>query len=367
MAAGFIQISKGLLAFFTDIVPAVFQFHPSFVGSIPDFFLRNPEFFREDFDQAVRHDLFACQCKERIHEINLSLYDLVHIVFDIFRIGGNDRAVVVVVRIRKFIPFVWNARVEDPVHILTDQPLHMAVGKLCRIALGLAWDGFDSHLIDLSRRRRRKNNGKSQFCKEGKPQRVIFVHVQYSWKSDRSVRSLFLWKRLVAKIPFIFIGEEVWNIGVGLFLSKTPLTTVSGDETSSAGKLVDCQTAVVGTSLTFCHGCFVCQIFNIFDREHGCLFAVICMVPFTGNQCCSKCSHDSGDIRADSLAVGDFFKAAQYSIVIESTALDNNVLTKFRCVGNLDNLEQRILDDGVGKTGGNIGNRSAFFLGLLYF
>ena len=37
------------------------------------------------------------------------------------------------------------------------------------------------------------------------------------------------------------------------------------------------------------------------------------------------------------------------------------------CAGDLDDLKQRVLDDGVSKTGGDIRNSSALLLGLFYF
>ena len=135
-----------------------------------------------------------------------------------------------VVCIREFVSLIRNTRVEDPVHILADQPLNMSMSKLGRITFGLAWDGFNSHLINLSGRRWRQDNGESKLGKERKPQRVIFIHVQDSWKSDRAVGRLFLWKRLISEIAFILVGEQIRNIGIGLFFSETAFTAVSGDE-----------------------------------------------------------------------------------------------------------------------------------------
>ena len=75
---------------------------------------------------------------------------LVHIVLDIFRIGGNDRAVVVVDCIRELVALVRDTRVEDELHTVTDQPGHMSVGKLGRIAFGFTWDGLNTQLVDLT-------------------------------------------------------------------------------------------------------------------------------------------------------------------------------------------------------------------------
>ena len=66
------------------------------------------------------------------------------------------------------------------------------------------------------------------------------------------------------------------------------------------------------------------------------------------------------------LAAGNLFKAAQNSIIIESTTLYNDIFSEFARIRKLDNLKQRILDDGVGKSGGNIRNGGAFLLRLFH-
>lgn len=46
---------------------------------------------------------------ERVAEGDGWITELVHIVFDIFRIGSNDRAVIMVDRIRELVAFVRDA------------------------------------------------------------------------------------------------------------------------------------------------------------------------------------------------------------------------------------------------------------------
>ena len=48
-------------------------------------------------------------------KIDFSVHNCIHIVLDIFRIGGYDRTVVMVVGILEFIPLIWNAGIEDDV------------------------------------------------------------------------------------------------------------------------------------------------------------------------------------------------------------------------------------------------------------
>ena len=82
-------------------------------------------------------------------EVYLSVYDRVHVVFDVLRVGGDDGAVVVIVCVFKFIPFIRNGRIEDVFDAFIDQPLYMPMSQLRRIALGFTRDGLNTQLVDL--------------------------------------------------------------------------------------------------------------------------------------------------------------------------------------------------------------------------
>jgi len=101
--------------------------------------------------------------------------------------------------------------------------------------------------------------------------------------------------------------------------------------------MIDRQAAVIRTSLAFCHSSRIFHGFNIFDGKHGCTFAV--NVTLTCDQCSTECAHDTGNIRTNGFAVGNLFKAPQYSVVVECSSLNNDVLTEFRCIGHLDNFK----------------------------
>ena len=91
--------------------------------------------------------------------------------------------------------------------------------------------------------------------------------------------------------------------------------------------MVDRQTAVIGTSAALCHRCPVFQRFDIFDGEHGSTFAF--HIAFPCDQGSTERSHDAGNVRADCVAACNFLKTSKNSIIIESTALHNNVLSQF--------------------------------------
>ena len=129
--------------------------------------------------------------------------------------------------------------------------------------------------------------------------------------------------------------------------------------------MVDRQTAVVGTSAALCHGCGVLHGFDIINGEHGSAFAV--RISFSGDQGGSKSAHDTGNVRADRLAVRNFFKASQNGIIIEGTALNDNMISKFLRAGYFNYFKKRVFDNGVSQAGRNIRYGSALFLSLLYF
>ena len=86
--------------------------------------------------------------------------------------------------------------------------------------------------------------------------------------------------------------------------ADTSLAAVSGDELTAAGKFVDSQAAAVGTApaLWPCW-CSYCSELILSIGEHW--LSAFGFVALSGNQRSTESSHDTGDIRADSLAVGD--------------------------------------------------------------
>ena len=359
-AAGFFQVLQGFFTLFLDIHMYGCKFFPGFMGG--SFYLGGRN-VREFFHKAVCKDLFGSKCQERVAESDGRIVKFVHIVLDVFRIGSNDRAVVVVDCIRELVALVRDARIEDKLHTVTDQPCDMSVSKFCRIAFGLTWDGFDTQLIDLTCGSRRKHHLIFQFGKESIPKRIILKHVQNTRDTDLSTGCLVCGKWLIGKNSLIFIVEKVRDMILVLFFSKSTLTAVSTDIFTAAGEFVDGQTAVVGTSAAVRHGGGVLQAVDLINGKHGSFFTLL--IAFPCDQSGTEGTHDSGDIRADSLTVGNFLKTAENRVIVEGTTLYNDVFSKLGSIGNLDNFVEGVFDNGVGKTSGDIGNLSAFLLGLL--
>ena len=165
---------QDFFAFFTHIIPGSCHFVPACAGRGSDLCCRN---VGKLFDQRLGSDFKGRKRHERIAEFHFPAANFLHIVLDIFRIGCNDRAVVVVVGIRSLVSFIEECRVEDERNALFNEPGHMTVGKLCRITFGFTGNGFDAQRINVVVGSRGQDDLIAQLCKKGKPERIVFIHI----------------------------------------------------------------------------------------------------------------------------------------------------------------------------------------------
>ena len=221
--------------------------------------------------------------------------------------------------------------------------------QFCRITFRFAWDRVDSKLINLSCGSRRQNDAESQFCEKGKPERIILILVQYTGDSDGATRRIFFVKRFITKIAFQFVCEQVRHFIFGLCFSKSAFTTVSGDEFPSAAEMTDRQTAVVRTAFALGQCCGIFQRLDLINGKH--CGSLTFYITFPCDQRSAESAHDAGDIRTDGFTPRDLFKTAQYGVIVESTALYDDMISEFGGVGNFDHLKQRIFDNGICKSG----------------
>ena len=187
-------------------------------------------------------------------EIHFSVHDRIHVVLDVFRIGSDDRAVVVVVGILKLIALVRDGRIEDALHAFIDEPLYMSVGQLRRITLGFTGDRFNSQLVDLPRGSGREYDPEAEFCEKCKPERIVLIHVEHTRDSDHAPFCFGLFERSVVEVAVELVVKQVRHLVFRPFFSESPLTAVSGDEFTAAAEMVDGQTAGVCTSPALGHG-----------------------------------------------------------------------------------------------------------------
>ena len=76
--------------------------------------------------------------------------------------------------------------------------------------------------------------------------------------------------------------------------------------------------------------------------------------------------HIPRDIRTDCINFRKLLERAQYRIVQERSALHDDLRAHLMRIADLDNLEERILDDRNSQPGSDIAHRCAFLLRLLH-
>src|SRR5699024_12612563 len=69
--------------------------------------------------------------------------------------------------------------------------------------LGLAGNGFDAQLVDLVRGSGREHYLVFQFGKEGVPERIILIEVQYTGNTDLAAGGLVRGQRLITEDPLV--------------------------------------------------------------------------------------------------------------------------------------------------------------------
>ena len=202
------------------------------------------------------------------------------------------------------------------------------------------------------------------------PERVELVHIQHTRDSDNSAVCFIFRKRFSSEQQLLLEIIEIRNVVFVLLQAKTALTAVSGYELSTAGEPVDGQAAVVRASLALGIVSGIFQRIDLVDGEHGGLFRR-CVLPafpfmeaFTRDQTGSESAHDAGDIGTDCFAVCCFFKCTKNTVVIEGSALYNDMTAQLRRIRDLDDLVECIFNDRVRQSCRDILHGRAFLLCL---
>ncbi len=112
---------------FAHVFPACFQLFPCLVNCILYIIFRNRKFPGQLFCQAFAENLFTLEGEEGMDKIYFPVHNRIHVVLNIFRIRGYNRAVVMIVGILKLISLMGNGGVEDARNSSIYQPLHMSV------------------------------------------------------------------------------------------------------------------------------------------------------------------------------------------------------------------------------------------------
>ena len=224
----FLHEFKDFFALFADIYAGLLKLLPAGLAGGAD--LLSGDIGAELSLHSFRDGADAGKGHERIAEFHFAVRDLLHVIADVFRIGGDDRAVVVVVRRGKLCALIEEGRIENKIHPFFDQPHDVSVSDLGRIAGGLAGNRLYAHLVDPVCRERRENYAEAQLREENSPEGIVLVHVQDTGNTDSASGRLIRGKRMVAEDPAEFVFVEVGHVVLRGFFAQAPLTAVAGDE-----------------------------------------------------------------------------------------------------------------------------------------
>ena len=194
--SGLLQEGQGLFALFADGLPGVRQLLPGgFRGGLHAVGRQ----FRKFLQQGLRHGAQIPEGHEGIAQHRLAVADGLHIVLDVLGVGRDDGAVVMVVGPLHLVPLIKQRRVEDEIHLLPDQPLHMPMGQLGRITFGFAGDGLDSQFVDFARGGGGEHHTVPQPGEENMPEGIVLVHIQHPGNAHRASGSAVRRKGLVGE------------------------------------------------------------------------------------------------------------------------------------------------------------------------
>ena len=223
---------------------------------------------------------------------------------------------------------------------------------------------------------------------EGEPERIVLVHVQSAGHANRAARGLIgLERRVVVEQALGLVLEQVRDLVLLVQrITGTALAAITGDETTmTAGflvhaEVVDGKQAAVRAALAArgaMRGIKRGKLVN--GKKRGCncwgRFAagrVLASIAGDGlvktvarQKSRAIRAHVAGDVGAHGIHACELFEGAKDRVVQERAALHDDMLANVVRVADLDNLEQRVLDDGNSQAGGDVANRGTFLLSLL--
>ncbi len=134
------------LALCLDVLAALCELIPRLCAGGDNFLLGN---VRELFCERGGHCFQICEGHEGVAELHFAAHDLLDVVLDVLGVRGDDRAVVVVVRILKFLPLIKEGGIENKVDLLVNEPLDVPVRYFRGVTCGLGRNGLDAHLVNL--------------------------------------------------------------------------------------------------------------------------------------------------------------------------------------------------------------------------
>ena len=357
----------------------------------------------ELLDDAVDHELVVGEVEVRVHVADAVLAQFGHVRADHHRVVGHDRAVVVVVRIGHEVVLVAHARVEDVLDALAQQPLDVAVHQLGRVADVLGGDRFDAGLEQLVRAAAGDHHLEAERGEQREPERVVLVHVEHARDADLAAGGLLVGEPAVGEAALVLVVVQVRPVGALLLRVAAALAAVAGNVARAVGERGDGELAVVLAQLAHValgghrHVVEVVagqdvgrRVVHAVDDDLVVLlradivaaghigglalgdFGVVVvrvvghvLVMHARGQGGAERAHQTGDVRAGHLALGEQLEGAQHGVIEERAALHDDGVAELTGVTQLDDLVQRVAHDRIAQAGGDVLHRRAFLLCLL--
>ena len=170
----FLHIFENFFPFLLHVSAGSAHFIPALLHGISDFSRRN---FPEFLNQGITDGVYTLKRHERIAEYNLASADFLHVIFNVLGIGGDNRAVIMVICIFKFVALIEKCRIKNEVYLLMNQPAYMAVCQFCRITFGLTGNGFNTQFIYFPVGAGGEYYPVTQLGKEGIPEGIVLIHI----------------------------------------------------------------------------------------------------------------------------------------------------------------------------------------------
>ena len=324
---------------------------------------------REVLVEALLQGLLVIVGDEGIQEVRAAGAQLVDVELQRLGVAHDDGAVEVVVGTRILLALPADAGHPDKVRIALEQLHDVPVGELGRIARVLAGHALDARLERGLGTGAGELHAVAQRGEEAVPEGVVLVHVQRTGDAHGAVAGLLQGQHLAVEEQVVLEVEEIGHIGALGLGPRSALAAVAGDEAATAprfgilAEVVDGEQAVVG-ALAAAHGAMLDdQLVDLRRREHvrdRSRSAVACQ------QSRAPRTHEPRDVGTDGIVAGQILERPKHGVVQKRSALHDGMLAQFACITQLDDLEQRVLDDRVGKPGADVGHAGAFFLRLLH-
>ena len=257
---------------------------------------------------------------------------------------------------------VEHAWVEDGFDTLVDEPLDMTVGQLGGVALGLGRNGLHAKLVNPAGREGGQHHPEAQFLEERGPEGVVFVQIQHPGNTDGAPGRVLFFQRRIIKQALTLVQHQIGGLLPLVAASGALFTAVAADMLSAAGELVDGEHTVVGAAAAAYGRSGIGQVQDVVQRKHT---AFLPRIVAPGNQSRAEGPHQAGNVRAGGVHAGDFLKSPEHRLIVEGSALNNDVFSQILGGSQLNDLVQGVFDDRIGKARRDIGNGRALLLGLL--